>query len=276
MDTFITLSPAGSYAGKGAYYPVIIKLFGNATYGPAGSGGWQVVDRPKSTAATQWFDRSPFQMQFEGVLDGENREAGGQRGNYIPYMAGEGYGIGSYGRLTGIGWSAVNSYLSGTENVTSVENDCKQIESWLKAVPGLLQPPVFNVSGPVPGTEKYWVLFNVEFTDAIRDFNTGMRTLQNVRITLYEYVPPLGRGYTLFGLTPASEFISNTGTGGGTTQTTRTYVVKKGDTLQKIANSHRKKLTQYAFVAAIKNLNKIRDNGQLATLVGKKIKLPVG
>ena len=238
MDTFITITPAGSYSGLASYRPVVVKLMGHATYAPMGSGGWQVVDRPKSTAATQWFDRAPFQLSFEGILDGESH--------------------------------------TQPESQNFVDNSCVQIESWLKAVPGLTQPPVFNISGPVPGTEKYWVLFNVEFTDAIRDIVSGSRVTQNVRITLYEYVPPLGRGYTMFGLTPSSEFVSNNTNSSTVVQTSKTYTVKKGDTLQKIANANRKKLTVYAYVAAIKNLNKIRDNAQLTTLVGKKIKIPVG
>lgn len=285
-DNFITITPAGAYKNAN-YTPVIVKLFEHASYGPSGSGGWQVVDRPKSTAATQWFDRSPFQLVFEGILDGESIARGSGQAGFSTYINRSSDPNQAYGwtwRAPGAiaadypgGLQGTN--LSSTDSFSSVDNDCKQIESWLDAVPGYNQPPVFKVSGPVPGTEKYWVVFGVEFMDAIRNNSTGNRIQQHVKFTLYEYIPPLASGYSMFGLTPTAEFNQNNNATGGTTTppkaTSVAYAVKKGDTLVKIANAHRKKGTTAQWVAQIKVMNKIRDDAALAKLIGKKIKLPV-
>ena len=52
-DATLSRSGSGSYAGSAA-----------------SSGGWQVVDRPRRKATTEWLDYSPFALSFQFILDG--------------------------------------------------------------------------------------------------------------------------------------------------------------------------------------------------------------
>lgn len=134
-------------------------LLGDSTYGQAtsGSGGWQIVDRPKQVAATQWYDRSPWELDLPLMLD--------------------------------------STTIYGAPG-TSVETQCQLLETWMDAVQGTLIPPVLKVSGPVAGTNREWCLYNVSFAEAIRDPTWGFRTQQTIQATLYEYQPPLVNGNT--------------------------------------------------------------------------------
>ena len=61
--TLLTITPL---AASTIYSPITVGLIEDSTYGPvSGSGGWQVIDRPKTFAATQWYDRAPFQLEFD-------------------------------------------------------------------------------------------------------------------------------------------------------------------------------------------------------------------
>ena len=41
-----------------------------------GYGGWEIIERPRRTAVTQWQGREPIQMEIQFVLDGWKRPAG--------------------------------------------------------------------------------------------------------------------------------------------------------------------------------------------------------
>ena len=165
--TLLTINPLASAPGLA---PVVVGLIDHSTYGPVGgSGGWQVIDRPKTFAATQWYDRAPFQLEFDCMLD--------------------------------------NGVTQGPKSAgTSVEADCNQLQSWLDAVTGTYEPTTLSITGPVPGSVgtngvKTFILFSISFSDAIRDFTTGDRILQKVHIVLYEYNKPIA---SLFDTTPAA------------------------------------------------------------------------
>lgn len=52
---------------------VIFGMIGEASFEPVSagsSGGWQVVDRPRQKAATQWYDASPMSLVLKLILDG--------------------------------------------------------------------------------------------------------------------------------------------------------------------------------------------------------------
>src|SRR5665213_3676203 len=54
----------------GAYRPITIMSMGEAEMSQvSGSGGVQVIERPRRVAATQWYDRSPFQLTLNFVMD---------------------------------------------------------------------------------------------------------------------------------------------------------------------------------------------------------------
>jgi len=200
----ITLTPR--IGKKTGYHSIKAGLSGDTTYGPnSGSGGWQIVDRPKMVAATQWMDRAPFNLQMDLILD-KSITVGIPSGQAVP-----------------------------TGPNLSIEAECRQLESWADKVPNSLIPPIIKISGPVPGTEKVWVMHTLQFKEAIRDVRAGFRYQQNVHVEFYEYTPPLNNILGTYKDGPAANWSNNQTLNTGT-QSYYSYTVKQGDTLQKIAN----------------------------------------
>lgn len=143
--TIRPVSPAGLPA-------VTFGLLNDATYQNAigGTGGVQIVDIPRQPAVTQWYDRSPYELDLSLRID---------------------------------------SSIVGQPN-TSVELSCMTVESWQDRAAGTNQIPVLSLTGPVPGVQRQWFVYTLAFGKAIRDAQAGFRTQQDVDITLYEYVPP--------------------------------------------------------------------------------------
>lgn len=229
--TLITLTPNIS-----VYNPVTMSLIDQSTYGPISSGGWQVVDRPKTVAATQWSDRSPFQLVMTCMLD---------------------------------------HTATGNTNEIFVEQDCAQLESWMDAAPNstTYEPTTFSIVGPVPGSTssiipRTWLLFALEFDDAIRDFSTGYRTQQQIKLTCYEYNSPLANAVNSINYSAAAVFNK---TQNATVRGTSLYVIKEGDTLSGIADANN---SGVSYVNQIKTLNNIRDEATLKYMVGQTIILP--
>jgi hypothetical protein len=233
-------------------------LMGDSTYGPQSSGGWQIVDRPKSIAATQWFDRSPYSLSFSGVI---------QKG--IDYNA-SGADLGFPGEIS------LNM---------SIESEISQMESWVDRVVGSsqYQPPVLTVSGPVPGTERLWVVYSILWKDALRHPQAGFRYQQNFDIVLYEYTSPLSSTLSQYNKnSPAAAFITAVGASeeNAGTQQYALYTIREGDTLASIVAKLYQNPTQQsaktistmgAFLLAI---NGIRDETLIPNMAGRIIKLP--
>ena len=259
----------GSRSAGTGFYNITMGLVDNALYGPITSGGWQVVDRPKQVSATQWMDRAPYKLEFTGILD--------------------------------------SSVTAPTGSSSTVETDCAQLELWMEPLKGLLEPPSIKVDGPLPGTSRTWVLFAIEFQDAIRDFTTGLRIQQQVKITLYEYNPPLATATHISNYSPADAWTQNNlagvnssknptpnlkgtplsfavNTGATNTSTAgvntsyapnltkpsyKLYVVKNGDTLDSIVG---KMGADYG--NQILAVNGIRDPAVFQYMLGETIILP--
>ena len=295
-NSVITLTPvnlSSLNASGTSYTGITMMLLGDSIFNLSGSSGWQVVDRPKQVAATQWFDRSPYQLQFEGLIDGDygNEYVSGalwpgNYGNGKPFWV-KGYNIntrdfvsGELGGSLDLSYRAVGDWLFGSNN--SVEATCAQLKQWLNPVPGTHQPPVLTISGPVDGTDKIWVLYNFEFTEALRDETTGNRFQQKVKIVLYEYVPPISTQVGYYNLTPAQIYALNPPPtpSGDPPVASKKYVIAKGDTFAKILA----KLYPHSTVKAT-----VRQNQFLALnptgfsfsklnsgkMIGKTIKVPV-
>jgi hypothetical protein len=141
-------------------------LLGNAAYSrhggtsasaSAGAGGWQIVDRARQKAATEWLDYSPLAMTIKAMLNGETPGRG----------------------------------------PLSVEPQITVLESYEMPVAGSTppQPTTIQVSGPVPHNEIVWVCSKLDFdggdAGAIRDPSTGQRTQQSFSIELTEYSPSI-------------------------------------------------------------------------------------
>lgn len=153
-SALVTLTPISSTNGAPTGSGITFGLLGDADYTPAsgGQGGWQIIDRPRQVAATQWYDRSPMSLKMDLMISSEII-----------------YGIGGQ----------------------SIELICLIVDGWQDKLPGTNQPPIFAVAGPIPGIQHQWCLYTPDFTDAIRDSQAGFRIQQKVTITLYEYNSPL-------------------------------------------------------------------------------------
>jgi hypothetical protein len=215
--------------------PLDFGLIGDTTYAPASnSGGWQVVERPKRVAATQWVDRQPWSLVIEGIIN--HSVVSPQSIQTVP------------------------------ADELSIEADCRRLEEWMDHTPGALEPPVFSVTGPLPGQAHLWVIFSLEFNDALRNRKAGYRYQQHFKITLYEYNPPFGSLLSNYKQNHVETYYYNTQTG---TESFQTYTVKQGDTLRKIANKYKFGKSAYA---RLQELNNIRDPRNL--VVGQTLIIP--
>jgi hypothetical protein len=103
----------------GSYRPVTLMVMGEAEQSQvSGSGGVQVIDRPRRVAATQWFDRSPFMLTLNFIMDATITSS-------TP--------ISDFAELER--WLEAPT-TSGT----------------------IIQPPYLSISGPTPGTSRHWML----------------------------------------------------------------------------------------------------------------------
>ena len=214
-----SINPAGT--------SINFALWGDAVYEPAGSGGWQIVDRPRLVGATQWFDRAPMQLQLPLVIDSRT--------------------------------------LFGNDT-TSIEPYCLTVDQWQSKVPGTQQPPVFAISGPVPGIQHQWVMQKVAFNEAIRDSQVGYRVQQKISMTLYEYNSPL---YTVMGSPTPAQLANDWLAVAESAQSYVLYTVGAGDNLATIASAL---LNNYARWPEIAQLNSIRDPNNIS--VGQVLKIP--
>ena len=149
QSRFLTMIP---YSPNKKYRSVTMGLTDQNPFNQVScSGGWQVVDRPKRTAAIQWYDRSPFQLVIVGILDQSVTHSA-----TTPFEDAV----------------QLRSWLSAPNVAASV-----------------IQPPTVTLKGPVLGNDLTWVVYSVSWDDALRDAS-GELIQQNVTITLYEYNPP--------------------------------------------------------------------------------------
>lgn len=224
--------PYGPTTGNaaGSTSGITFSLLGDATYSPAtgGQGGFQVVDRPRLVAGLQWYDRSPMQLVLPLLMD-----------------------------------SAIINGASGTP----IEFPCQLLDSWQDAIPGTQMPPVFTVSGPIPGIQHQWAIYTLSFGKAIRDAQGGFRTQQNVDLTLYEYNSVLQT--TLNSPSPAAQagYLNLLQSQGA--QGYYIYQVVAGDTLESIAA---KLLNNYSAWLAIAQLNNLRDPSNIYP--GQQLEIP--
>jgi len=224
-NVLVTLTPQYPATTAG----LVFNLDGDAQYKPigTGSGGWQIVDRPRSVSALQWYDRSPKSLTLKLVMTSEQ----------------------------------INGYSGG-----SIESACQTFETWTDKVPGTVIPPILAVSGPVPGIQYLWAIYDYEFGPAIRDSSAGYRVQQNLSVTLYEYNAPLNG--VLGAPTPVIAWIQ-TVLGQNTQSSYLLYTVRAGDTLSSIAAFIYGDQSKWSEIAALNNL---RDPNNI--YAGQTLKLP--
>lgn len=172
---------------------------GTSASASSGEGGWQVIDRSRRKAATEWLDYYPQVQTMTCLLNN------GQR-------------------LT-------------TESVELACAALEAFEVPVAGTTPPM-PPLIVVSGPVFHTDYLWVCSRLEFpstdTSVIRN-DAGTRVQQLFTIELTEYSPSVA--VTKATLSPAQIAQLNVGSPSslGTLNGSQTYTVKAGDTLQSIA-----------------------------------------
>jgi hypothetical protein len=194
----------------------------------SGSGGLQVIDRPRLVAATQWYDRSPFQLTLNFILD------------------------------------------TTITSATPID-DMEQMETWLEAATTsgtIIQPPYLTITGPTPGTSYRWMLSTL--TEKSRLYTPAGGQLQVIGVAvLYEFNPP----YPYASTSPAKT-AQNT----STTKTHKSYTIKAGDTILKIAASQMGKAStanELAIRAANpKTIGTTKITTNLTPLAGTIIAIP--
>jgi LysM repeat protein len=173
---------------------------GSSASASSGGGGWQVVDRARKGATTEWLDYYPIVLTLTCLLDGG----------------------------TGVTAASVEPQIATLETFELPAQG---------TTPPI--PPLLSISGPVPHTELTWACSRLEFkggeSTAIRDPNTGLRTQQSFSIELTQYLA--SDAITDPNLTPAQQAALSTSVSGLSTVAPvgTTYTVKKGDTWQSIA-----------------------------------------
>jgi hypothetical protein len=103
----------------GSYRAVTLMVMGEAEMSQvSGSGGVQVIDRPRRVAAVQWYDRSPFQLTLNFVMDAT---------------------VTSLAPISDM--EQMQTWLQASTTSGTI-----------------IQPPYLTLTGPTPGTGRSWIL----------------------------------------------------------------------------------------------------------------------
>ena len=106
----------------GSYRKITVMSMGEAERAQvSGSGGVQVIERPRRVAATQWFDRSPFQLTINFISD------------------------------------ATITSLTPIDDMEEME---RWLEA-PGTSGSIIQPPYLTLTGPTPGTNRRWMLYSL-------------------------------------------------------------------------------------------------------------------
>ncbi len=282
--TLLIVTPSSPNGGHGEYFPVPLAIAGDPTFDLASSsGGWQIIERPKQKAATQWYDRAPYELVVDAIIDP----------------------------------SVTHSSRRPEQDVKQILS-WVQPPTLHAAV---IQPPTLHLRGPVMGTDLTWVVYTIKWGAAIRVPPSGhtpsqhtpgalraswdqpniastplsngavgsvgaeARSLssygppgsivqQMLTLTFYEYVPP-------FPTRNHKSSPAKLAARGGRHNSAKIYIVKTGDTLASITAKELGRATaanERAIIDANKGdaTLKFRSPGQvLSSMVGKRIKIPV-
>lgn len=106
----------------GSYRKITVMSTGEAEMAQvSGSGGVQVIERPRRVAATQWFDRSPFMLTLNFVSD---------------------------------------TSITSRTPISDVEEMRRWLEAPTTSG-SIIQPPYLTLTGPTPGTNRRWMLYSL-------------------------------------------------------------------------------------------------------------------
>ena len=106
----------------GTYRKITIMSMGEAELAQvSGSGGVQVIDRPRRVAAVQWYDRSPFQLTINFISD---------------------------------------ATITSLTPISDMEEMQNWLEAPTTSG-SIIQPPYLTITGPTPGTNRSWMLYTL-------------------------------------------------------------------------------------------------------------------
>jgi hypothetical protein len=179
--------------------PTLSRSGGTSASASSGQGGWQITDRTRRKASTEWLDYYPFVQTMTAMVDGG----------------------------TGLNPSDVEAqctFLESLEAPVPGQN------------PAL--PPIVTIAGPVHHTDFFWVVTRLSFDggDAGQIRNAaGLRTQQHFTIEFTEYSPTAAIVQPLTLAQALPILAGNTSGQGIIIPSGKTYTVVAGDTLQSIA-----------------------------------------
>lgn len=212
-------------------------------------------------------------------IDPKGGKLTAQLGNGAPAISGGGgWSVVSREKQVGMTeWTGYEPYtmdipivFDGFVEDKSVEGSISSLYWFMRAPVGPRhEPAVLTVSGPIPLTSLRWVINNITPSttadDEIRN-DHGLRVRFTATVTLLEHVP--GDVLVAHKKSPAKKHKASSGRKGNTTRT-KTYIVKRGDTLGTIAAHLLHSASKWHSIA---KLNGIRDPNSVK--VGQKLKIP--
>ena len=149
-------------------------------------------------------------------------------------------------------------FIDGWGKQQSVEATVAKLQALATRQPGMLTPPSLRIFGPTPAPTVRWVIADLTFGDAIRDFNTGQRLRQAVVVHLLQF-------------NEETDLLSLP-RGDATAHPPRKYKVKSGDDLKHIAARMLGKASRWPDIA--KANSGMRGFRLGPKWVGKTIKVP--
>lgn len=164
----------------------------------------------------------------------------------------------------------IDALFDGWREQRDVENQCRILDVWGRIPPGQREPAVLQLVYGSYGSGR-WVVNGLDWGDALRGPG-GKRLRQYVTVELLEYrdeqvaLTPVQRAKP-----PASspKKPGRPSSGPAVRPSGRTYTVKSGDTLSRIAQSQLGKASRWPEVA---RLNQLRDPNRIK--VGQRLRLP--
>jgi LysM domain len=160
--------------------------------------------------------------------------------------------------------------FDGWRTKIDVEEPCRILEAWGRIPPGAREPAILQV---VYGsyTPLRWVVNGLAWGDELRN-HRGRRVRANVTVTLLEHRDAIVALTPVQRATPAPSRASSPGkpsSGAAVRPSGKTYIVRSGDNLSKIAQSQLGKASRWPEIA---RLNGLRDPDKVTA--GQRLRLP--
>lgn len=157
----------------------------------------------------------------------------------------------------------ISVIFDGWKAKTSVQSDVDLLNVMALPVLGG-QPPKLKLTSPAALTKGFinnldWVITDIDWNGSMRE-SDGVLYRQNATITFLQFQPP-------------DVVLKNVKKSSSTkTRTRRIYIVKRGDTLHKIAMKELGVASRWRELAKLNNIRDPRSSKKLR--VGKRLKLP--